>query len=715
MATLAAGIGVAIVAYNKIKQSVQESIELYKAQEQATAKLNAAIKATGKEGQISLRAMTDFASGLQRVSLYGDEATIEAMGLLQSLADLDQQGVQKVTPAVLDFAAAMDVDLKTAANLVGKTIGSTTNALARYGIEIDATAPKEEKLIQLTEELNKKFGGTAQALSETSTGAMVQFQNVLGDLKEQGGRTIADFLSPLMVMLTDITANAGDAVRAMNDFREIHRKIASGEDLTIDEQLKKAQVELKGVEKGFTGLLLSLFASEKTLDRMRMQQANFGMEAFKAAREIERQQTQSQQTLKTQDLLVSGAKTLVEQNKKITEELIRQKELADKAYQETYGKIVQVIDEYNKKQEYGSILAAEIAEKAKGWLPAFTKNISSLEGVVAAMEKIEASGKKTAEGYRQAYTALEALFILYKDMGQTSGDVTVNIVRDTEIATNYMSDMWDQAAASAITALSKIEAGMAAQNQQMISAGSSLAGSLMGGLEKGIVGAIEGDDFLDVFASISWSDIGSSIGNIIAPGIGGAIGAAIGGAIDLVASVAQAAEAQKKEIKQALETSFEKAVLEGDFSQFKAALRNQLASAVIQAAMEAAAINGLIEEYAAAVVAAAQDGVISGIEKNNLRSLEAKLFGKYQDTYNLIKDFIPNTNDGGKIEIPSFAGGGKMKTDGLAYLHAGETVLNPQQSGSVFAPVINFNGTVIDGKRAAKAIYALAHSNRGPI
>ncbi|KKL13897.1 hypothetical protein LCGC14_2521180, partial [marine sediment metagenome] len=81
-----------------------------------------------------------FASGLQKVTTFGDEATLSAMAMVQQLADLNQEGLEKVTPAMLDFAAAMDVDLQTAATLIGKTLGSTTNALSRYGIEIDAQA-----------------------------------------------------------------------------------------------------------------------------------------------------------------------------------------------------------------------------------------------------------------------------------------------------------------------------------------------------------------------------------------------------------------------------------------------------------------------------------------------------------------------------------------------------------------------------------------------
>lgn len=190
------------VAMGAIIKLSSQMVRAHGEQEEAEARLAAAIKATGKESSISADGIKALAGELQKVTTFGDEATIAAAGMLQQLADLNQKGLEQVIPGMQDFAAAMGVDLNTAASLIGKTLGSTTNALSRYGIEIDTTLPKEEKLVQLTSALEEKFGGTATEIANTSKGMKTSLKNAIGDLAEVGGKFISTFIDPLVVGLT---------------------------------------------------------------------------------------------------------------------------------------------------------------------------------------------------------------------------------------------------------------------------------------------------------------------------------------------------------------------------------------------------------------------------------------------------------------------------------------------------------------------------------
>ncbi len=220
MAKFAVGIGAAVLVARKLVKVGADLVNAYGEQEKAETKLSAAIRATGKEGEMSTDKLGELASSLQKVTTYGDEVTLSAMAMTQQLADLDQEGLEKVTPGILDFAAAMGVDLNTAASLIGKTLGSSTNALTRYGVEVDMSGTKAEKLAAVTQALNDKFGGTAEALAETTLGGMAQFQNAVGDLKEAGGEMIAQFLSPTIDRLTDLIGKANDARAATKAFRD---------------------------------------------------------------------------------------------------------------------------------------------------------------------------------------------------------------------------------------------------------------------------------------------------------------------------------------------------------------------------------------------------------------------------------------------------------------------------------------------------------------
>lgn len=209
LGTLGLTAGLAMLS-RKVVQLGKDMVAAYGNQEEAEARLAAAIRATGREADISQRRLQGLASELQKVTRYGDETTISAMAMLQQLADLNQDGLEKVTPALLDFAAAMNLDLNTAATLVGKTLGSSTNALSRYGVEIDVTAGPTEKLAQLTEVLNEKFGGTAEAMGATSLGTIARYKNAIGDLKEsygevitEGGEKFIGFLTQVIERLTE--------------------------------------------------------------------------------------------------------------------------------------------------------------------------------------------------------------------------------------------------------------------------------------------------------------------------------------------------------------------------------------------------------------------------------------------------------------------------------------------------------------------------------
>jgi len=122
----ALGIGGAIIAFRMLKNVATDLTAAYGVQETAEAKLRSAITATGREGSISAEKLFDYASQLQEVTTYGDEATISAMALLQQLGDLSEEGIKQLTPLIQDFASTGLVNLETAASLVGKTLDSTT-------------------------------------------------------------------------------------------------------------------------------------------------------------------------------------------------------------------------------------------------------------------------------------------------------------------------------------------------------------------------------------------------------------------------------------------------------------------------------------------------------------------------------------------------------------------------------------------------------------
>jgi len=79
------------------------------------------------------------------------------------------------------------MDLKAAGDLVAKTLGSSTNAMSRYGIQVEGAVGSTERLESLTNNVSTLFGGQAKAQAETYAGSVEQMKNSLGDMAEQIG------------------------------------------------------------------------------------------------------------------------------------------------------------------------------------------------------------------------------------------------------------------------------------------------------------------------------------------------------------------------------------------------------------------------------------------------------------------------------------------------------------------------------------------------
>ena len=237
----AAAITGAMVIVKKMLTVVKNLEAAFFIQEKAETRLNAAIRATGRESSISVVKLKELASGLQAVTTFGDEATLSAIAMVQQLANLNQEGLEKVTPAMLDFAAAMDVDLQTAATLIGKTLGSTTNALSRYGIEIDAQAEPTEKLIALTEAMDSKFKGMAVSMGENALGASIKLKNVMGDLQEVIGQKFAEALKKSRTALAAFVGEIVEAISTANALIAAEKATAEGASTLADEILLAAE------------------------------------------------------------------------------------------------------------------------------------------------------------------------------------------------------------------------------------------------------------------------------------------------------------------------------------------------------------------------------------------------------------------------------------------------------------------------------------------
>jgi len=186
---LATGIGGAVLAFSQVKRVIGSSIEAFGEQERVEKQLEVALGRTSQ-------ALLDQASALQRQTKFGDEAIIQSQALLAQFG-LQEDEIMKLTPALLDFAEAQGIGLEDAAKLLSKSLGSSTNALSRYGIEIKGAVGSQERLDSAVTSLNEKFEGQAKAAALVGTGPLIQLQNQIGDLQEKMGGLIIQGITPV--------------------------------------------------------------------------------------------------------------------------------------------------------------------------------------------------------------------------------------------------------------------------------------------------------------------------------------------------------------------------------------------------------------------------------------------------------------------------------------------------------------------------------------
>jgi hypothetical protein len=190
-------IGVAEHSFHALTEFVSGSVEAYAKQEAATKKVTTALVAQGNATPTVIGHMDDLAKSFESTTVNSDE-TISAMeALLVEIGNVAPTEMKKALTAATDLSAGLGVDLETATKLVGKAFAGETGTLKRYGIVIDEAKLKAEGMPAVLDAIQQRFGGQAQAETETYTGKVKQLANAWDNLKESIGEQIVN--DPLLI------------------------------------------------------------------------------------------------------------------------------------------------------------------------------------------------------------------------------------------------------------------------------------------------------------------------------------------------------------------------------------------------------------------------------------------------------------------------------------------------------------------------------------
>lgn len=196
IAKVGAAMGVALAAAGL------KAAQVAGVQEQAELTLAQAMAQAGTFTQRAYEHNLEYARSLQKMTTYGDEAILGVQKMLTNFG-VEGRALDDLTKATLDLAAAKGMDLKAAADLVAKSVGSSTNALSRYGIVIEGGVGSTERMQMAVNNITALFGGAASAQAQTYAGQIQQMQNRWGDFVERIGENVI----PVMIELFDIVNN----------------------------------------------------------------------------------------------------------------------------------------------------------------------------------------------------------------------------------------------------------------------------------------------------------------------------------------------------------------------------------------------------------------------------------------------------------------------------------------------------------------------------
>jgi hypothetical protein len=184
------GVGTLV---NFLEDSVKASAE----SETSLKQLTVALAQTGKLTGETVKSFQDLATQIQATTAFEDDAVISSIALIQSLARLDSDGLKRATIAATNLAATFNIDLDTAARLVGKAAEGNTTAFGKLGIQFEKGTTNAETFSNVLGTLESRFGGSAAAQAQTYSGALTQLTNVYGDLKENIGAIVSQ--SPVVI------------------------------------------------------------------------------------------------------------------------------------------------------------------------------------------------------------------------------------------------------------------------------------------------------------------------------------------------------------------------------------------------------------------------------------------------------------------------------------------------------------------------------------
>lgn len=305
---LAAGVGGLSIA-SAFSKVIAESTEA----ERTLTQFNRTFQQFGYQAGLSRQALIEFADSAQKSTQFSDDAVRASQTTLLRFSNVVGDNFKRAQSSILDVAAALGIDLQSAAFSVGRALEQPEQGLRQLRSLGVIFSDSQQKVIQnlaetgrvaqaqrvLLDALEKAYKGSADAAGQTLTGALAKLKNKFGELFELNStdqfsklslsikglgdsledpkvkQGFQDLLSNLLQAATLLARGAAAIPRFGSAIGELVAPQAPGASKGLEEELKSEQQKLTDLQKTlqFNMTLLEAEPKKRLQEEIRLEKA----------------------------------------------------------------------------------------------------------------------------------------------------------------------------------------------------------------------------------------------------------------------------------------------------------------------------------------------------------------------------------------------------------------------------------------------------------
>lgn len=177
-----------------------------------TAQMNQALKSTHDASGETAEALEKLATGLSTTTMFSKDTIESAQNMLLTFTNIGSKTFPQATKTALDMAQALGGDAKQQALQLGIALNDPEKGigrLTRVGVTFTDSQKNLIKSLQdsgnmagaqavVLQELQKEFGGSAEAAGKTLPGQLAILQNSFENIKENVGNALIPVLTQLL-------------------------------------------------------------------------------------------------------------------------------------------------------------------------------------------------------------------------------------------------------------------------------------------------------------------------------------------------------------------------------------------------------------------------------------------------------------------------------------------------------------------------------------